>query len=1036
MRRVDVVLLTLAFVLAASPAAADPVSTLIITAFGVSTGSIAAALIRIGVGLATSALSNALSRKLSGGQPRGPRGFRLQTLTAGDEVPQSFILGRYITAGNLAAPEMSHGLGGDTPFLTRVVDLSDIRVEALESLIIDGVACELATGSPATLQMTAGDGPTPAIHPEYGPTVNKGDFIGVAWCKFYDGTQDAADPMLRSKYGSAAKRPWTADMVGTGVAYAILTFLIRNSPVVWQGRPDVRFVVRGIRLYDPRKDSTAGGSGSHRYTNTGTHEWTDNPVVMIYNVLRGIRVPASQSGDLFGGGFSAADLPYANWSAAMNACDVMIGDRKTYTAGLEVAMGGSDAGGMSPADVIEELLNACAGQITDVGGTLYIRVGPPGLPVKFITDDDILVTEPQDMDPFPGAQDSYNIVHATMMSPERLWSPREMTSRRDDTAIATDGQELPADIQLPAVTSVGQAAQLMRAWLKDAQRHIRQTITLPPDGILVRPLDVISWTSSRNGYVNKLFEVAQVAIDPMSLSTTLALREVDPGDYDWSVGDDLADDAPDVDTLPRGVWRSIAAPGIEISGELRNANQQVVGVMLINCLSDSPYLDRFEVSYRPSKSLMWRSVGASDLDTFEVVGLSDGLYDIRARAISRFGAISQWTQNNNVSLTLFRALPKDVQNFAGNVVGAMLHLTWDAVPDLDLSHYRIRYSSKTSGASYQNATDLVHQVPRPGVAATVPAKTGTYFIKAYDKLGNASAAATSIVVSTNVADLDALNVVATMTEHPNFAGAKTDVIYDSGPDWITIDPDALAAIHPDEPLWWLAGGTAQPTGVWRDDLPEQPVFYPVGGNAVLVSGIYQFQNVIDLGQKYTSRVSIDLEVELIDYTSLFDDWPGLFDDRQGLFDGDVTAIDTTSVRTQVSTTEDNPAGSPTWSAWQDFVVGDLRARAIRFRVILETRNVAHAPAVKALSATVDMPDRMEGERAITFTGTRTVTYPVAFKATPVVAVTITMAAGDRYEISGESRTGFTITVKNSAGNNSTSAATMSYVAKGYGREYT
>ncbi len=160
----------------------------------------------------------------------------------------------------------------------------------------------------------------------------------------------------------------------------------------------------------------------------------------------GIQIPG---GHVYGGGCAAADLPYATWAAAMNACDVMIGDSKTYVAGLEVFMGGSDAGGQSPADVIEELQKACSGQIADVGGTIIIRVGAPGLPVKFITDDDILVTEGQELDPLPGAQDSYNIVHATWMSPGNLWTAKEATPRRDETAIAADGQDLPADIALP-----------------------------------------------------------------------------------------------------------------------------------------------------------------------------------------------------------------------------------------------------------------------------------------------------------------------------------------------------------------------------------------------------------------------------------------------------------------------------------------------------------------------------------------------------------------------------------------------------------
>jgi hypothetical protein len=547
MTRLDRILLTLALMGAAGPALADPATLTIaaLTASGVSVSATAAFAIRVGFAIAMTALSQALTKGAANANG-APKGITLRSTTGGEQTPQSFILGRYITAGNLTAPEMSHGADGDTRYLTRVIDLSDVQVTALEALIIDGVRAELATGTPATLNMSNGDGTTPAIHPDYGPTVNRGDFIGFAWCRFKDGSQTSADAMLLDKYGTHPARPWESTMVGRGVAYAVLTFLWRDSPQVWQGSPDVRFIVQGIRLYDPRKDTTAGGSGAHRYGTTSTHEWSDNPVVMIYNLLRGIQI---RGGAIFGGGFAAADLPYATWAAAMNACDVLIGDRKTYTAGYEVFMGGSDAGGQSPADVVEELLKACSGQIADVGGTLYIRVGAPGLPVKFITDDDILVTQGQELDPFPGAEDSYNIVHATWVNPSQLWTVKEATPVRDQTAINADGQELVADIALPAVTVGQQVQQLMSAWLKDAQRHRRQTITLPPEGILLKPLDVIDWTSERNGYSGKAFEIGQVGIDPQTLCTTLSMREIDPSDYDWSTGQEIVIDAPSIDPV-------------------------------------------------------------------------------------------------------------------------------------------------------------------------------------------------------------------------------------------------------------------------------------------------------------------------------------------------------------------------------------------------------------------------------------------------------------------------------------------------------
>ena len=1021
MRRLDLLLMSLVFVLAAGPAAADPVSTAIIGFLGISSTGWGAALIRIGVGLATSALSNAIGGPKRGSA--GPRGFKLQSKTAGDQTPQSFILGRYVTAGNLAAPEMSHGVDGDTRYLTQVIDLSDIRVEGLDSLIIDGVACDLATGNPATLQMTAGDGPTPAIHPDYGPTINKGDFIGVAWCKFYDGTQTVADPMLLAKYGSRASRPWKSDMVGTGLSYAIMTFFQRNSPIVWQGRPTVRFVLRGIRLYDPRKDSTAGGSGSHRYTNSATHEWTDNPIVMAYNVLRGISIPPGQTDEVFGGGFTASQLPYATWAAAMNACDVVVGSgdnaRKRYTGGLEVDIGDEDAGGMTPADVVEELLRACAGQITDVGGTLYVRVGAPGLPVKFITDDDVLITSSQDMDPFDGAQDSYNVVHATYMSPGHLWTPKEATPRKDADAIAADGQELPANLSLAAVTSSGQAQQLMAALLKDEQRRRRHTITLPPEGILLRPLEVIDWTSARNGYTGKNFEIGQVSIDPMSLSATLALREVSPADFDWDVGQELAEDAPDVDTLPPDRFRGMAAPGLEVRQELRLANEQPVGVMIVTCRSSDIYLDRFEVSYRKTGTTTWRAVASSDLDTFEVVGLSDGQFDVRARAVSTYGARSAYTQMLAVPLTFFSDPPANVTGFSADVVGGVAVLKWNPVPDADLSHYRIRYSKRTAGATYQNAVNLVDKVPRPGVSVTVPAQTGTYFIKAVDKGNRVSAASASLVINTNLAAVESMNVVETITAHPAFVGTKTNVVATTAEgiaSYLVLDTTGL-----------FDGGA----GLFDDALG---LFDGGGGGDVVSSGTYEIGTVIDLGAVYTSLIESEIDVLALDYVASFDSADGLFDDRAGLFDGEAEAQDTTSAQMQFAATSGDPGASPTWSDWSDFTVTNVTARALKFRCRLESRSPTASPAVTEIKVSVDMPDRSERQSDITYTGSQVITYPQAFKAIPAIGIAAVLAAGDRYEISARSRSGFTITTKNSAGNTSTSPTTIDYVATGYGRQ--
>ncbi|MCU0826662.1 MAG: phage tail protein [Tabrizicola sp.] len=490
--------------LSARPAQAGAVFAAIGAFF--TSGSIIAQVIgRILISVAASALMQALAPK-----PKTP-GIRTEVAQNGGINPCSFVLMSYATAGKRNNPPMSHGTAGKTPnaYLTEVIELGFIPGQALSGVIINGERVTLG-----------------GAHPDYGPTVNSGIYTGHAWVKYYNGSQTVADPMLLAKYGSYPERPWSADMVGTGLCYAIVTFLFNREK--YNAFPTVLFEVVGIPLYDPRKDTTVGGSGAHRWANKATWEPTTNPVVAIYNILRGIETP---EGFVWGGGIPAEDLPLASWFAAMNACDVLVdngagGTERQYRAGFEVSVDDE------PADIIAELLKACSGQIAEVGGIWKIRVGGPGLSVLSITDGDILTTEARDLTPFPGFTSSFNGVTASYPEPGMLWEPKEAPPLYNATWEAEDqGQRLVADLAFPTVPYGAQVRRLMEAMIREERRFLRHGHTLPPDAAILEPLDAIAWTSSANGYSAKVFEVGEVVDQVFTVQQTIALRERDPADY-------------------------------------------------------------------------------------------------------------------------------------------------------------------------------------------------------------------------------------------------------------------------------------------------------------------------------------------------------------------------------------------------------------------------------------------------------------------------------------------------------------------------
>ena len=473
--------------------------------------------------LTTVALS-ALSRAL---QPR-PRaaGLRSDETLTGDLAPASFILGRSATAGSAICPALSHGQAGKTPnaWLTYVIALADGPGHRLERLWIDGEEAPITD----TLETEHG----------YGRELG-GAFAGRGWVRFHDGTQTEADPMLLATYGADPDRPWQADMIGRGLCYAILTF--RYDREVYAGFPTLRFELRGAPLYDPRRDSTQGGSGPQRWALPATWEATENPVVMIYNILRGITLAP---GRVWGPGLAEADLRRADWFAAMNLCDQEVpvaggGTRPRYRAGWEVRT--SD----EPAAVIEELLKTCSGEIALTGSSWRIRAGGPGLPVYYLTDDDLLVTRPEAFSAFPPVDRIHNAISVTWPAPAHLYEMRETPLRRTPAWEAADGDRfLPVTLDLPACPHGAQAQRLGWEMIRDHRRMRSHGLTLGHPAAALECLDVIAWTSARNGYDAKAFDILEKQDEVFSAVSALSIREKNPADYDWQLTDELPDPLP------------------------------------------------------------------------------------------------------------------------------------------------------------------------------------------------------------------------------------------------------------------------------------------------------------------------------------------------------------------------------------------------------------------------------------------------------------------------------------------------------------
>lgn len=510
-----------------SAAHADPVSAAIAGVFtAVGVPAAAATLLGTVSSLAIGIGLNYAAQALLGNRQRGSSAqpFSVQVqVQAGGVVPRSFLFGEEAcTAGSL----IYHGAtaaGGNTPNAYYVAEfaLSDLPIAALTGIIVDG----------ATVTWNSGD--TPASFGIAIPEYNK-DGVDHLWVTFSDGTQTAADSFMSTWFGSDSDYPYTSTMIGRGIAKVRIVALV-NRDLFPSGAPKFRFICQGIPLYDLRNDTSAGGAGSEDWDDGTTWSLKGDPATLAYNIARGIYY----DGEWFYGGqnLAASRLPYASWAAAANECDADIdlvggGSEKQFRVSGEIQVS------TEPATALEALLKCCNGRMAEIGGAYKIVVGGPGAAVLSLTDDDVVVTEPQKFDPFPNLDGTINGITAQYPDPDEGFELKDAPPLYSADYEAADGdRRLVSQVRYDFATSNTQVQRLMKAALQEARRFRRHNHVMPPSAYELEPLDVVSWTSERNSYANKLFRI-DGAQDGDNCDQAWAITEVDPTDFDWDETED------------------------------------------------------------------------------------------------------------------------------------------------------------------------------------------------------------------------------------------------------------------------------------------------------------------------------------------------------------------------------------------------------------------------------------------------------------------------------------------------------------------
>ena len=795
---------------------------------------------------------------------------------------------------------------------------------------------------------------------------------------------------------------WNANHRLRGLAYIGFRFRYREG--YWeQGIPRIKVKIKGKKVVTLNSSLVESSP-----------TFSTNPAFCILDYLRNER---------YGKGLATTDVDLQSFYDASVVCATQV---TPYSGGSDINIFDTNYALDTGRKIIEnlrEMIKGCRGYLPFAQGKYKLIIETTGTGSITLTEDNILdgyvLSSPE-------KNSRYNRVIVSFINKNKDFQPDQIQyPPRNDSGLPSADQFANMKIEdgnvlleykaeFPSITSVYQAQEMAEIILRRSRQALALQLTADFNAYDLSIGDIVNITHSSLGFSSKPFRVLAITFNE-DYTINLNLVEHSDSIYTWASKDE--EEAEPTTNLPDPFDSTVDLSEITnfmtLSDTIVEYNDGVIITkLLIDLLPlnqsqgfagdgselDPPdnFYDRFEVEISED-GITFSQVGTGDQSRFEVLNVKDDVtYTVRVRYVNIVGELSEYiTQTHTVVGQ--SAPPSDVQNFSINVVGDQAILTFDPVPDLDLSHYVIKHNPNTTGATFINSKTIISKLARPATTATVVYQKGTFLIRAEDKRGNQSLKETLIV-----SDIEpsAFTLETTINEHTSFSGTKSNVEI--------VQKDSVNHI----------GLTA--TGTLGNPSSSVPS-----------TGTYDFTNTITLpavfNAKFESNVQQTVEnvAEFID-TGRPNSSTNIDSGSPDPFDG--KTVQNSNTILQISKSDDNV----TFSSFQNFTTGQFRGRYFKFRVLFTSADQDSRTLVNTLSVTASLRELVQsGADIASGTGGKVVTYTSTFRLNPSITVSgQNMATGDFFTITNKSTTGFTIEFFNSSGTSINK--TFDFTARGTG----
>ena len=542
--------------------------------------------------------------KVSAGSSGGPVGIKLDP-----EAPAPIVLGRTAAGGNIV---YRNTWGRNNRYLG-VLEVLSIGgpVEDIEEFWVNGEQVPSFTGTP------------PAA------TGNYADFIWQ-YEKLGD-HNETAFTFTAADWDGETPPGWTSAHKLSGMAKVFTIFRWKKTaenPKFPGGMPKHYTVLKGVKAYDPRKDSTyPGGSGSHRLATPSTWEWTENPYLIALKWLYG----------LYANGVRVAGVgsPWASIDVAAYVAGANVADANGWTVG----------GVVNTADdkweVLAAILQAGGGLPISLGATISCLVKTPKTSTFNVTAADV-TSEVEIVNTLP-RRARFNRVIPKFRSEDHAWQVVPAAAISVAAYLTADAGEIRTrEVSLPLVQAVDQAAQLAYYDLADTREGLVFTVNCGPRMLNARVGDCCTVQLPTIGYASQKCLVIGREVDPMSLQVTLTLRSETDAKHALALSQ--TGTAPPAPSLPVGDPSTIDQPDADDWTATGGLAANGAPAVILTGTVDNDMAVAMVVEYKKAADSTWIPFGGdlpASTTRVEIAPLaSNTSYDTRVSYRNSFGALS------------------------------------------------------------------------------------------------------------------------------------------------------------------------------------------------------------------------------------------------------------------------------------------------------------------------------------------------------------------------------------------------------------